>query len=85
MILCTSRRYKAQHGKVPTIIVDNCNRLLEKAPEPFYFLQDNAKVAADNHELKTVFISSEAHVPLKMRGECPMPPAHSTTDHHFLV
>jgi KaiC/GvpD/RAD55 family RecA-like ATPase len=73
-IIRASRKYNAQNGKAPTIIIDNCDSLLEQAPKLLYLLQDNAKTAADNHELKRALISSEPRMASEMKNEYLIPP-----------
>jgi hypothetical protein len=61
-------KYKQEYGKIPVLIIDNANRLVQKRQELLNLFQDYAKDAADKGRVTVVFMSSEGRVPRRMMG-----------------
>jgi Cdc6-like AAA superfamily ATPase len=59
-------KYKQEYGKIPVLIIDNANRLVQKRQELLNLFQDYAKDAADKGRVTVVFMSSEGRVPRRM-------------------
>jgi len=59
--------YRQKYKQVPVLIIDNINRLAEGNQKFLDLLQDYAKFAADRKVATMVFVSSEGHVPRRMR------------------
>jgi len=57
--------YKKKHGRVPVLVLDNFNLLLnlKGGREYVEFFQDFAKTMADGKLLVVVFVSSDGSVP----------------------
>ncbi|GES94744.1 P-loop containing nucleoside triphosphate hydrolase protein [Rhizophagus clarus] len=58
--------YKAKHNRLPVIVYDNINGLMNVDPEVLDSLQEDAKMSVDHREYVAVFISSEGSVPGRM-------------------
>ncbi|RGB22461.1 P-loop containing nucleoside triphosphate hydrolase protein [Rhizophagus diaphanus] len=52
--------YKAKHNKLPVIVYDNINGLIDVNPKVLDALQNDAKMNADRRKYIAVFVSSEA-------------------------
>ena len=62
-------RFQAEHGRPAVLALDNINIVAQKSPKLLYFLQHNAKIAADNGLYKVVFVCSDGVAPRKLRGK----------------
>jgi len=65
-------KYKQEYGKVPVLIIDNVNRLVQQQQQSLLNLfQDYAKDAADEETASVVFVSGEGEgcVPRRMIGK----------------
>ena len=61
-----ARKYKQDYKKIPVLIIDNANKLVQKELED---IQDLAKSASDKGIATIVFVSSGGHVPRRMMGK----------------
>ncbi|CAG8521753.1 14729_t:CDS:2 [Funneliformis caledonium] len=61
-----ARKYKANNGKPPVLILDNISKMGQKNVNMLEDLQDIAKLYADQHSCVIVFVSSERTVPRMM-------------------
>jgi hypothetical protein len=61
--------YKAKHNKLPVIVYDNINELVNVGPKVLETLQKDAKVCADRQEYIAVFVTSEGSIPRNMKSK----------------
>ncbi|CAG8636332.1 15296_t:CDS:2 [Funneliformis mosseae] len=61
-----ARKYKANNGKPPVLILDNISKMGQKNVNMLEDLQDIAKLYADQRSCVIVFVSSERTVPRMM-------------------
>jgi hypothetical protein len=59
-------RYEEEHKRVPVLIIDNANKLVEEHQELLDKFQDYAKKASDKRIATVVFVSSEGRLPRHM-------------------
>jgi len=60
-------KYRQKHKKVPVLIIDNADRLVQDGQEMILDLfQNYAKRASDQGTVTVVFVSSERSVPFRM-------------------
>ena len=64
-------KYKQEYGKVPVLIIDNADRLVQKQQELLDLFQDYAAETADKGIISVVFMSNEG-VPDCMRSRLTM-------------
>ena len=62
-------KYKQKHEKIPVLIIDNANQLVQKQKGFLALFQDYAKYAADEGIVTVVFVSSEGRIPRGMQGK----------------
>ena len=63
-------KYKQEHKKVPVLIIDNANRLVQFGQAKILdLLQNYAKRSSDQGTVTVIFVSSEGCVPRRMMGK----------------
>ena len=55
-------KYKREYKRVPVLIIDNADQLLQENPKLLNLFQDYAKDAADKERINIVFVSSERRI-----------------------
>jgi len=66
-------KYRKKHNKVPVLIIDNANRLVEGGQGKILdHFQNYAKRSSDEGTVTVVFVSSEGTVPRRMSGKSVM-------------
>jgi type II secretory pathway predicted ATPase ExeA len=55
-------KYKREYKRVPVLIIDNADQLLQENPKLLNLFQDYAKDAADKERINIVFMSSERRI-----------------------
>lgn len=62
-----ARKYQAKHGQCAVLVVDDVTKLSDKQ---LAYIQDQAKVWADNRVMHVVFLLSGGTVSRKLAGTC---------------
>ena len=60
--------YRKENNRAPVIVIDNVNRLANKAPEILKILQEGAKDAVGSGLFTAVFVTSDGSAPSQMIG-----------------
>ena len=60
--------YRKENNRAPVIVIDNINRLANKAPEILDILQEGAKDAVGSGLFTAVFVTSDGSAPSQMGG-----------------
>ena len=66
---CAAARFRAEHNRLPVLVLDNVNLVTQGDLGLLYDLQQKAKTACDDGLYKVVFVCSDGVAPRKLRAK----------------